>query len=213
MSGSILGGLLGRPTQADFQGLPDPAPDWMWTADIINIGSLLPLQNIYVKEVNFGYNNYDYEQRYRTGIYYTFPRHAGTHPLNIVFYEPYNFLVTQYLNTWRLSIRDNKGNYNVPKDYFGAVILRLYDYTGFLQLAIKVDGVWPMAQQPLNLQYNSSGPIMTACDFAIQNVVILYSGGIIGTLLGQGASGLSGINLIGSAVSAVQTGSSLLQLF
>lgn len=213
MSSSVFGGLFGRPTLGDYQALPDVAPDWMWTADIINVGSLLPLQNIYVREINFGFNFYDYEQRYRNGIYYTFPRHAQTHPVSVVFYEPQNFLVTQYLNSWRLKIRNNKGQYGIPNQYLGGIIFRSYDYTGLLQLVVKISGCWPLAQQPIMYQYSQSGPVTTACDFSINNVEILYSGGIIGTLLGQGASGLSGINLIGNAVSAVQTGQSLVQLF
>jgi hypothetical protein len=179
----------GMPTTSMYLGLDDVAPDFMWTADIVNIGSgtgnssLPALSNVYIREIQFGYNRFDFEQRYRNGIYQTFPRHMSAQPCTLNFYEPYNYSITYYLNQWLLLIRNAQGHYGLPSTYMGSIIIRLYDYTGFQQMAAQLDGVWPMDITGSQYQYQSSQPVSTACQFSVNSCSIIYIGTGFSTFL------------------------------
>jgi hypothetical protein len=199
--GSLVG-IGGFPTTSQYEGLQDPAPNWMWTADITSVPGLVQLENIYIKDINFGYNSITAEQRYRNGIYQNFPKGMQSLNTNLIFYEPQTYSISYYLEQWRQQIRDKVGNWYTPSNYMGCIIIRLYDTTGLQQMQVQLDGVWPTHQQQVDLNYSHSDMVMTAAEFAVNGTTITYigegfstllSGGLTTGLLAAGGTALSSV--------------------
>ena len=179
-------GVGGLPSLQQYEGLYDPAPDWMWTCDIVNVPGLSALSNVYIHDINFSFNHANAAQRYRNGIYQQYPTQFMANPVSLSFYEPYNYSISYYLEQWNLLIRSKTGAYNTPNMYMGSFIVRLYDQTGLQQMMVQLDGVWPMTRHPISMNYQASGMTVVGCDFSVNNVSISYIGTGFTTLLSAG---------------------------
>ncbi|MDE1905569.1 MAG: hypothetical protein KGH75_03855 [Rhodospirillales bacterium] len=203
---SSLIGVGGFPTLSQWEGLDDAAPSWMWTCDIVNVAGLTNLANVYVREMNFGFNHISASQRYRNGIYNQFPTQTSNSPSSITFYEPYNYSITYYLEQWNLLIRSKDGVYNVPSQYMGSLIIRLYDPTGLQQLMVQLDGVWPISRHPIQLSYAHSDMTVIGCDFSVNTASITYIGTGFTSLIGTGNLLSAGLAVGGGVASGVTGG-------
>lgn len=169
---SLLGGS-GRPFDlAAIQALLDPAPGWMWTADIVDCPKLPNLANIYVRNIDMPLSTFDVEPRFRAGGYIYYPKFSAIGQLHLTFYEPGDYVITKYLAKWFVLIKDNKGNYGLPADYMGSVILRLYDTTAKLQCTLSARAVWPMQRSSMGLNYDHSIENVISCAFSVNIVEI-----------------------------------------
>lgn len=192
--------MYGVPQQLLIQALPDPAPNWLWTLDIGPVGmssspsvgdsstnsftnsvsnlfsatgsNLQSISNLYVRDVSIPFLNIDVETRFRSGLYYHFPRFATASPVMITFYETIFFDVSYFLSQWHFMVRHPDGNYGLPVEYCANGILTLYDYVGIPQMVITLVGMWPTHRQNWDLHYNNSNEIMVAVEFSVNNVVL-----------------------------------------
>ena len=203
--GSLVG-IGGFPTLNQYEALSDPAPNWIWTADIVNVPGLVQLENVYIKDINFGFNTINAEPRYRNGIYQNFPKGMNPVPCNLIFYEPQEYSIAYYLEQWRELVRDKLGNWYVPANYMGSIIIRLYDITGLQQMMVQLDGVWPTHQQQIDLNYTHSDMTLTAGEFSVNTASITYIGAGFSTLLTGGiengllAAGGTALNSVTSSL-------------
>ena len=169
-------GIGFRPTTSMLQALPDIAPDWMWTADIVNIPSLPGVSNMYVLDIAFSQNTIDTKNVYRNGLYQTFPSHSQAQHCTLQFYEPSNYNMLDFFYRWKSLIRDPEtGYWGLPADYMGCIIVTLFDTVGIPQMAMRLNGIWPYAVQGFNLQYGSSNKFATNVDFSVNDCIVTYS--------------------------------------
>ncbi|MDE2589079.1 MAG: hypothetical protein KGL95_05385 [Patescibacteria group bacterium] len=178
-------------TFQDILSLDDPAPDWMWTLDILNIPGMPALENLYIQAVSFPPNQLQSEQRYRGGLYVHFPKFADVQGMNVSFYETQGYIVSQFLNQWFSLIFHDDGTFGIPVDYMGSAVLRLYDFTGQKRLTITAAGAWPRMRTNYDLMYNQSNMTHVSCDFAIIPPKFSTPDGLSGSL-----SGLNSVNLV-----------------
>jgi len=199
-------GIGGVPSLSQYEGLLDPAPDWMWTCDIVNVPGLSALSNVFVRELNFSFNHANAASRYRNGIYQQYPTQFTANPASLTFYEPYNYSISYYLEQWTLLIRSKTGAFNTPNMYMGSLIITLYDPTGFQQMMVQLDGAWPMSRHPYTMSYQGSNMTMVGCDFSINNASITYIGTGMSTLLGTSSITTDLLSVGGSVASSLTGG-------
>jgi hypothetical protein len=168
----------GMATLSQIQSLPDPALQWMWTLDILNVAGLgANISNLYVHDVSIPLMGLDSEPRFRAGILEHFPRHAGSYSMNVTFYEDGNFTVSQILNNWHKLIRnDTKGSFGYPISYMGQAVARLYDTAGNNNMTVQLYAVWPLRRGNLDLHYQSSQNLTVQCEFSVNVSLITFNG-------------------------------------
>ena len=194
---STPGGFFGvKATQSMIQALPDIAPNWMWTCDIINVPTLFGVTNIYARQFSFTHDSFDTEQRYRNGTYQTFPRHQLVHPVQIMFYEPFLFSITQFIYNWQGLIRNKQSGYfGLPAGYMGTIYATLFDTVGIPQCVMEIDGVWPIGIMGENLSYDHSDAVATNVEFSTNGCRILYTGAGFVSLFANAITSLAGAGL------------------
>lgn len=166
-----------RATLSTIESLPDPALQWMWTLDILNVPGLgTNINNLYCHDVSLPLMGLDVEQRFRVGLFEHYPRHAGSYTMNVTFYEDGNFHVSQILDQWHLLVRnDSDGSFGLPSQYMGQAVCRLYDTAGVNTLTVQLYAVWPLRRGNLDLHYQSSANLTVQCEFAVNISKLTFS--------------------------------------
>jgi hypothetical protein len=154
------------PTLNQIEGLLDPAPDWMWTMDILRGGSVL-LSNLHVLEVQFPFLYLEVEGRYRAGTYIFFPGKNNIDKVTVSFYETEDFFVLQAFTLWQSLIVDDDNIHALPKDYLGSCVLTCYDGAGNQRIQCNLSGCWPAQLSDWSLNYSSSNHLQVQVQFSV----------------------------------------------
>lgn len=160
---------MAYPTLLEIQHVPEPAPNWMWTLDM-----LLPdntfIDRMRVLEVNFPFSYIDTMQRYRQGSYVYFPGHSNIDGVNVTFLETGNFDVLPIIKSWQSKVKNSAtGNYGIAKDYLGSAVLRNYDVKGKLQMTHELFGCWPTRLSDWSMNYQGSNHLMVQVQFSVND--------------------------------------------
>jgi hypothetical protein len=167
--------MVARPTLQQVQGLPDPALSWMWTADIL-FNNIIIVSALQVLEVNFPFAYIESISRPRAGSFLYFPGHSNIDGTSVSFYETENFYILQAFKTWQGNIKDDKGNYGLPINYLGEIVLRCYDgtgrpgaETGTPRFETTLIGCWPAKLSDWSLNYQGSNHLIVQVQFSVND--------------------------------------------
>lgn len=160
--------MVTLPTLNQVQGLPDPAENWAWTADIL-IKDVILVSALRVLEVNFPFSYIESTPRPRAGSFLYFPGHSNIDGTTVSFYETQDFSVLRAFKYWQSLIKDDDGNYGLPMDYLGEVILRNFDSQGKVRLETVLAGCWPARLSDWQLTYQGSNHLTVQVQFSVND--------------------------------------------
>lgn len=154
---------------------PDPAPDWMWTANISAPG--LYLHEVYVESHNWPFSNNGSDPRFVGGQYKYYPKHLDTEQCTIQFTEDEFYTVIGFLDQWRDLVFDSNNNFGIPVDYMGSIELTRFSNEGIPTFVGRLQEVWPLGIASWNNSYDKSGPVITAGLFSVNRSNIVFTAG------------------------------------
>lgn len=163
----------GFPTLEEIYSVPDIAPHWLWTADLV-VPSLPALPRVLIADFQVPFPRLGVETRFRGGFSYSFPRFVSMSSINITFHETAKFDVTNYLMRWFNSSVDAYGNFNLPSNYFGTIALTMYDYLGKPAFQQECYSCWVEGITDWNLDVNSSQSLQVSATISVSRSAITY---------------------------------------
>jgi hypothetical protein len=176
-SGATLPGYF------DAQNQADAAQAWMWTANISNISGLPAFNNIPLIDITVPFEGFTADPRFRGGFTYNFPKFTNITQMTMTFHELQTYPITNYFAAWHNQIIDvgqngpsTAGNYSLPINYWGRVVVTLFDTMGIPALEITYVGVWPERVNDFTLSTTSSGALQLSVNLALSRGFISYAG-------------------------------------
>jgi hypothetical protein len=184
---SIVAGASGAsgatlPTLLEMEALADIAGNWLWTANIYGVPGLPAFNNLLVESVNAPFEGFTADPRFRGGFTYNFPKFTNITPINLTLHELQTYIVTNYFMAWKNKIVDpgnqqasTAGNYALPADYYGNMIVTLFNTMGIPALEITYTGVWPERVNDLSLVTQGSGGLQVGVNLSVNRGNITYA--------------------------------------
>jgi len=142
--------------------------------DILMHGTNI-IQDLYVLEVNFPFAYLESAARYRAGTFLYFPGHSNIDSPAVTFYETESFQLLQAFKSWQDKIRDNDGNYGMPVDYLGTVVLHLHDTRGQERARCYLYGCWPSRLADWAMNYQNSTHLQVQVTFACNDSEFIFN--------------------------------------
>lgn len=168
-------GFLDKHTLVASQSRSDPLLNHLWFALPPNVSGV-SLPWYYIEEFTAPFRSFDVLTQYRAGKMFHFAGQHSISNLSVRFYDDSTGKVGRYLEAWRRTVLNADGTYNYPggsngyKKNFEVVVL---DVTKFGQVyQFKFIGCWPTTAEPFNLSSATSERLISAQEFACDEVEI-----------------------------------------
>ena len=150
--------------------LKDPAPQNRWR--IIMPNEDYPFQCI-AESVEFGFRNTPAKQRVAQGRNFNYADTSTLEAINIIFYETYDWSVTNYLNKWKLLIYNpTTAVFGPPEIYERNIIVDMLNYEDDSVIkSFEYIAVWPSDTSPITASYEDpNGRIQITQSFVAKDV-------------------------------------------
>ena len=147
--------------------LKDPALQTRWRVRMPDED--YPFQ-VMAESVEFSTRNVAAKQRMAMGKAWSFPDSSTLDGITIVFYETYDWSVTNYLAKWDNLVRDENGNYGVPIDYEKTIVIEMLNYEDDSAIkSFEYVGVWPTEMGALSMtSEDPNGRVQITQQFAVK---------------------------------------------
>jgi len=150
--------------------LKDPATQNRWRVRMPNED--YPFQ-CNAESVEFGFRNTPARQRVAQGRNYNYADISTLDAVNIVFYETYDFSVTDYLNKWKLLIfNPYTGVFGPPAKYERQLVVEMLneDEDSVIK-TFEYLGAWPTDTSPITASYEDpNGRIQITQAFVVKEL-------------------------------------------
>ena len=125
------------------------------------------------ESVEFGFRNVPAKQRPGQGRTFNYADVSTLEAITIVFYETYDYSVTDYLRKWKLLIYNPEtGVYGPPSGYERTIIVEMLNYEEDTPIkTFEYVGAWPTDTSPISAsQEDASGRIQITQAFAVKDI-------------------------------------------
>ena len=170
--GMLLGNLFGSPgspVQRVYNWdciMPD-----IWGARILGI-----LVSKYCQSITFGNYNIDDIAEMNVGAFKKHFSGRMTIPNpKITLIAPVPDIVSNYFDTWKNLIIDERGFYHKTSDYKKNIYIVLYDRTGIPVKKITLVGAFPKTFPSWNLTYSDENVVKYDIEFKTDNIITAWS--------------------------------------
>ena len=163
------------PTMFDMQTLPDVAPSWMWTANISGVPGLPAFNNLVLADCNTPFEGFSVDPKFIGGFIYNFPKFISVTGMTMTFHELQTYLVSGFFAAWKAKIFNNRtGNWGIPPDYYGQIVVTLFDGMGIPAMEVTLVGCWPDKYNDIVLSTNGSSGLQTSVNLSVNRSNITY---------------------------------------
>jgi hypothetical protein len=125
------------------------------------------------ESVEMSIRNVPAKQRFAQGRNFNYADVSTLEGINIVFYETYDFSVTDYLRKWKLLVYNSEtGAYGPPASYERTIVVEMLNYEDDSVIkTFEYLGAWPTDTSPITASYEDpNGRIQITQPFAVRDV-------------------------------------------
>ena len=179
------------PSLAQAQAFGDVAPSWMWTIDIYppSSGGVPAISNLRVMNVSLPFSYINSKDVFRAASNIYFPHFNNIENISIGFLETEDLFLLQAIQTWQSLIVDSNGNYGLPINYMGNIVLTLRDNAGNSRGTCTLYGIWPSKLDPWQLTYENANHLAVQVEFSTNQSQFVFNGSNVLNLGNNNANG------------------------